>query len=174
MNKLENTEVTGWKPVKEFEEYYLISPVGKVYSIRRNKVLSSFVSAGYEQIELNVGGHVYKKLIHRLVAESYIPNPNNLPCVNHLDGNKLNNDISNLEWCTYSENMVHASEHGLLHTIGEKQYSSKLTEKDVKYIRNVYKKGDPEYGSSALGRKFNVDHKAIYSIIAGKTWRHVR
>lgn len=174
MIKFENCEVLGWEPVRGFEEYYLVSPRGQIYSIRRGIILSTFISAGYEQTELNVSGKHYKRLIHRLVAEAYIPNPNNLPCVNHIDGDPLNNEVSNLEWCTYSENMVHASQHGLLRTVGENQHSSKLTEKDVRYIRSVYRKGDLNYGSSALGRKFGVDHKAIHSVVTGKTWRNVK
>lgn len=173
MIKIENVETFGWEPVLGFEDFYLISPNGEVYSIRNNRILSNFISCGYKQIELNVHGKSCKKLIHRLVAESYIPNPYGLPCVNHIDGDSLNNNVSNLEWCTYSENMKHASEHGLLHTIGENNKSSKLTENDARYIRSVYKKGDPEYGTSALGKRFGVDHKAIHSLVAGKTWRNV-
>ena len=176
MIKLENTEIFGWEAVKGFEDYYLVSQKGLVYSIRRKKLLSPFRSrsCGYDQFEFNVNGTATKHLTHRLVAEAYIPNPNNLPCVNHKDGNKLNNDVSNLEWCSYQENMYHASKTGLLHTIGSKNPASKLTEEDVKYIRSVYKKGDLEYGSSALGRKFCVDHKAIWSIVNGVTWRSVK
>lgn len=162
-----------YKSVVGFEKYYLVSPSGKVFSMRSQKMLSSFVSSGYEQVELNVDGKAVKKLVHRLVAETYIPNPDKLPCVNHKDGNKLNNWVGNLEWCTYKENMEHASENNLLHTIGSKNPASKLTEEDVKYIRSVYKKGDLEYGSAALGRKFGVDHKAIWAVVNGVTWRKV-
>lgn len=175
MIKLEKTDVFGWEAVKGFEDYYLVSPIGTVYSIRRKRLLSPFQSLkdGYIQFEFNVNGTATKHLAHRLVAEAYIPNPNNFPCVNHKDGNKQNNEVSNLEWCTYKQNMEHASEHGLLKTIGSKNPASKLTEEDVKYIKSVYKKGDLEYGSSALGRKFGVDHKAIWAIVNGVTWRNV-
>ena len=174
MIKLENTEVFGWESVKGYKNYYLVSTTGLVYSIRSKKLLSPFISSGYLQIELNLNGIAKKHLIHRIVAEAYLPNPNNLPCVNHKDGNKLNNDISNLEWCSYKENMEHASEYGLLKNIGSNSPARKLTEEDVKYIRNVYKKRDLEYGSSAIGRKFGVDHKTIYAIVNGKTWRNVK
>lgn len=125
------------------------------------------------KIELNLNGKSKKYLIHRLVAQTYLLNPNNLPCVNHKDGNKLNNDVDNLEWCDYSENMGHVSKTGLLHTKGSNNPRSKLTEEDVKYIRLVYKKGDKEFGLSSLGRKFGVDHKAIWSVVNGVTWRDV-
>lgn len=64
---------------------------------------------GYESVSLAAR----KYDIHRVLAELYIPNPYNKPCVNHKDGNKLNNDLSNLEWVTYSENNIHALQHGL-------------------------------------------------------------
>lgn len=174
MIKIEYGDTQGWEAVNGYENHYLISPTGSVYSTRSKKLLSPFVSSGYLQVELNVNGVARKHLIHRLVAQAYLPNPSNLPCVNHKDGNKLNNSVSNLEWCTYKENMEHASKQGLLKTVGSNNPASKLTEKDVKYIKSVYKKGDLEFGLSALGRKFNVDHKAIWSIVNRITWRTVQ
>lgn len=175
MLKTENAEVIGWEHAKGYEGYYSVSPNGEVYSVRKNKLLSPFVSrSGYSQVELNLNGVAKKHSIHRLVAEAYIPNPNCLPCVNHKDGNKLNNNVSNLEWCTYGENMEHASRTGLLKTVGVNQASSKLNEEAVRYIRSVYKKGDLENGLSALGRKFGVDHKAIWCVVNGITWRNVQ
>jgi hypothetical protein len=174
MIKIEKTETYGWEAVKGYENYYLISPNGLVYSIRSKKLISPFVTRGYSQVELNVNGVATKHLVHRLVAEAYLNNSSDLPCVNHKDGNKLNNDVSNLEWCSYKKNMLHASEHGLLKTIGSNNPASKLTEGEVKYIKAVYKKGDLEYGSSALGRKFGVDHKTIWSIVNEVTWRTVQ
>ena len=171
MIKIDNTEVFGWEAVLGYDGKYLISKRGDVYSVRNKKIIKPFISNNYKQVELNLNGKATKHLVHRLVAQTYIPNPNNLPCVNHKDGNKTNNDVSNLEWCSYSENMQHASVTGLLHTKGSDNPASKLTEDEVKYIRSVYKKGDKEYGSSALGRKFGVDHKAIWSIVNGVTWR---
>lgn len=175
MLKIENTEVFGWEAVKGFEAYYQVSPLGFVYSIRNKRLISPYIrpSDGYIQIEFNVNGVASKHLVHRLVAEAYIPNPDNLPCVNHKDGNKWNNQVSNLEWCTYSENMEHASKNNLLKTKGVNNPASKLTEETVRYIKSVYRKGDREFGSSALGKRFGVDHKVIWSIVNGKTWREV-
>lgn len=173
MIKIENTDVFGWEAVKGYNGNYLISKQGDVYSVRNNKLIKPFVSAAYKQVELNLNGKATKHLIHRLVAQAYIPNPNNFPCVNHKDGNKLNNDVSNLEWCNYSNNMRHASNTGLLHTKGSNNPASKLTEEDVKYIRSVYKKGDKEFGLCSLGRKFGVDHKTIWCVVNEVTWRDV-
>lgn len=103
------------KDLKGFEEYYSITEEGKIFSKRRQRFLKpSLKKNGYVYIELNVGGNVYYKRVHRLVAETYIPNPNNKPMVNHKDGNKSNNYYTNLEWVSGSENNIHAIENGLV------------------------------------------------------------
>lgn len=81
--------------VKEIYDYYVIFSDGRVWSKYTNKFLKQFVVNGYLKVRIK------NKLVsvHRLVAEAFIPNPNNLPQVNHKDENKLNNDVSNLEWC---------------------------------------------------------------------------
>ena len=110
--------------------------------------------------------------VHRVIAETFIPNPNNLPCVNHKDGNKLNNSVDNLEWCTHSENTIHAYQTGLEQPMcGEQHHAHKLTEDAVKYIKRVYVKRDKEFGAVALAKKFNVDRTTIHDIVKGKTWR---
>lgn len=172
MIKLENAEVYGWKAVKGYEGCYMVSQNGEIFSIRSNKSIRPFVSSGYFQIELNRLGKAKKYLVHRIVAEAFIPNPNNLPCVNHKDGNKLNNNVSNLEWCTFSENMVHASRNGLLKTLGSNNPASKLTESQVNWIKRNYRKGDKVFGQSALGKRFGVDHKTIAAIVEGRTWNY--
>lgn len=125
---------------------------------------------GYRHVILNRKN----KNVHRVIAETFIPNPNNLPCVNHKDGNKLNNQVTNLEWCTYSENTTHAYRIGLEQIqCGEQHHAHKLTEEDVKYIKQVYIKRDKEFGAVALANKFNVDRTTIHDIVRGKTWRGV-
>jgi hypothetical protein len=107
-----------WKPIKGFEKEYLISDTGKVFSIRNNRELKVKINVvhGYCEIELNVKGKVCYKRVHRLVAQTFIPNPNNYSVVNHKDGVKTNNCVSNLEWVTPSENNRHAFRLGLAKT----------------------------------------------------------
>ena len=100
---------------------YKVDIFGRVFSIKNNIYLSPQVNhiTGYLCVTiLNKKGRM-KFLVHRLVAQAFIPNPGNKPCVNHLDGNKSNNDISNLEWVTYSENIAHAYRTGIRVTSDE-------------------------------------------------------
>lgn len=106
-----NNEV--WKVCDEFPKYE-VSSLGRVRNILTGKVLKTFTqNSGYEVISFSVGKTSSKRTLHRLVAIAHIPNPHGKPIVNHLDGNKQNNVASNLEWCTNSENILHARSTGL-------------------------------------------------------------
>ena len=88
-----------WKAIPDFPEYE-VNELGQVYSHKSNKVLSPYDNGrGYLKVCLCRNGKVHKKMIHRLVAEAFIPNPDDLPQVNHKDENIINNHVSNLEWC---------------------------------------------------------------------------
>ena len=104
-----------WKSIKGYEGLYEVSNMGRVKSLRygKERIMSTpDNSTGYRNVELN-NKEPKRKMIHRLVAEAFIPNPMNLPVVNHLDGDKHNNCVSNLEWCTYRQNTLHAIKLGL-------------------------------------------------------------
>lgn len=91
----------------------------------------------------------------------------------YVDGNKLNNELNNLEWCTYGDNERHAYRTGLKHCgdrIGDKAFNRKLTSDQVAYIKKVYKKGDSTYGVRALAKIFNVSQSCISSIMLGHSW----
>ena len=97
-----------WKPVKNFENY-LCSTTGKVKSIKSNKILKGCISSrGYVEYCFSKNGIRYLVFGHRLVAETFIPNPKKKKQVNHIDGNRTNNNIENLEWVTARENVIHA------------------------------------------------------------------
>lgn len=102
--------VEKWKRVKGFEEYYAISSFGRLMSFKRDKsgkiIKLTNKKGGYFSVVLQGKGKKQKSTrIHRLVAEHFIKNPYGLPIVNHIDGNKQNNTVSNLEWCTQSHNV---------------------------------------------------------------------
>jgi hypothetical protein len=94
---------------------YTISESGVVYSTIKERVLLGNINEdGYRQVHLvDDNGVSLIRRVHRLVALTFIPNPDNLPVINHKDGNKLNNDSSNLEWCTSEYNSTHAASIGL-------------------------------------------------------------
>lgn len=131
------------------------------------------IKTGYMTVCVSLGSRNNKKLfkIHKCVAEAFLPNPDNKPEVNHIDGDKTNNDINNLEWVTGSENVKHAFDIGIAHARkGEDNTTSKLTWNDVGFIRNCYKGYDKEFGARALGRRFNVCHSTIAAIVHKETW----
>lgn len=117
-----------WKNVPNYEGLYSVSDLGNIKSEYTGKVLKPSVDRfGYVRFSATKNKKQKTIRIHRLVAELFIPNPNNLPQVNHKDGNKLNNTVSNLEWCTDSENKLHAYKEGLM--IGGNEHSK--TRKDL-------------------------------------------
>ena len=115
-----------WKPVKDFEKYYMISNKGNLKSIikrqyyfkdkkiietKEEKYLKLTNDRGYEKIILSLNGKRYLKYIHRLVAEAFIPNPNNYKEVNHIDSDPSNNCVENLEWCDRKYNLNYMIKH---------------------------------------------------------------
>ena len=98
------------KDIQGYEGMYAVTSCGKVYSYKRKKFLKHFKRKdGYLEVGLHKDGEQKNYLIHRLVAEAYLPNHNNLPCVNHKDENKENNALQNLEWCTQKYNANYGS-----------------------------------------------------------------
>jgi hypothetical protein len=153
-------------------DLYEINKCGVVKNRITGKILSQYIgSTGYYMVSLhNKGGHPKPQRVHRLIAKQFIPNPNNYSYVNHIDGNKLNYDIKNLEWCTHLQNMRHAFETGLANNTGVNNGMCKLNDEKAKQIKNLLEKGLSQY---KIAEMFNVSRSAILKIKLKKTWNHV-
>lgn len=151
------------KKIEGFEQY-LISDTGEVY--RNNRRLSpSITNSGYKRISLHKNNKSKSFTIHRLVALHYILNPNNLEFVNHKDGDKLNNNVNNLEWCSNSDNLKHAYVLGLKSAKGMKNGRARFSDEVIQNIKNDFENG---VSRRTLSRLYQVSYSHIVSIIANK------
>lgn len=168
-----------WKKIKSFHNYQ----VSNYGNIRRKLKTNSFhylkpqiSNFGYNIIGLRKNNKFYHIFVHRIVLSVFsnsgkITYKNRLQ-VNHKDGNKLNNHISNLEWVTSSENRKHALNLGLAKiTVGEQCSWSKLTNKSVKKLRKIYSKGN--ISMKKLGEKFGITNETVHGIIHKRYWSHI-
>lgn len=115
-----------WKDIKDFEGLYQISNFGKVKNSRTNRILKNKKDKdGYLYVILSKKSKIKALKIHRLVGIAFISNIKNKPQINHIDGDKTNNNINNLEWCTHEENMKHAWENNLIPIVGKKRQTFK-------------------------------------------------
>ena len=159
------------------ETNYLINNKGNIYSLNykmsgKVKKMKQFNHKGYRVCNITIDGKFHKLLVHRLVAENYVPNPDNKPKVNHKDGNKSNNNYKNLEWVTQKENMEHASKNGLMSPrFGEKNGKSKITKKQAKSISKMLEKN--KLSISEIADANNTTRGVVYSIKYGYTWKEV-
>lgn len=120
-----------WKQISGYENVYEINENGDLRRVgSKNLIKKQVRKDGYLQYQLSYQGKRKSKKIHRLVAETFIPNPNNYSVVNHIDGNKKNNYYKNLEWCTATENNTHAWEIGLHKATERQRLSAQNTIKD--------------------------------------------
>jgi hypothetical protein len=160
------------KPIEGFENY-VINDLGEVYSLPkrtrkgRRKMKPMQYKHGYICVDLVKDTKVYRKLIHRIVATAFLPNPENKPQVNHINGIKSDNNLNNLEWNTHSENQKHSIKIGLRSAKGIKNSQSKLTEDDIRQIRKL----DLKYAE--IAKMFNIGVPNVCSIKKNKTWTHV-
>lgn len=168
-----------WKQIKGYEGIYEISSLGRVKSLSREKKSKGngititderyikYPLIKYPHVTLHKKGIKKTALIHRLVAEAFIPNPDNKLEVNHKDGNSKNFSIDNLEWVTKSENQLHAYKFGLVSPIkGEKNILSKLSDKQVLDIREKYK--TKMYSQREIAKEFGVSQCRINFIVNNK------
>jgi hypothetical protein len=175
-----------WKHIPNYERLYMISNLGRVKSLpkkiknknnsfrySKEKILSPFIRAEYLSIHLCKPHESYRYknfTIHSLVLLAFSGNRGNKNVINHKDGNKLNNRVDNLEYCTQSYNKKQDFINGRQSLSGEKNTQSKLTSENVLEIR-VLRKSGLKY--SELANKFNLSISGISNIFNGHTWTHI-
>lgn len=160
--------MTTWKDVIGYAGTYQVSNTGEVRSKRvvGYALLSKWVNCGYELVHLSKNGVQKQKRVHRLVAEAFIPNPNNYNEVNHKDGNKLNNFVENLEWCDSSYNQKHAYTIGLkVQKQGELNPNAKLTNEQVKAIREECLSGASQ---KDIAMRYGISSSTVSRIHTGQ------
>jgi hypothetical protein len=167
-------------------EGYQVSNFGNVRSLDRvvlahqgkrklnlkGRILKPAIDDGYNKVALSIGKKLFTKKVHRLVAENFCEKKDAKHEVNHIDGNKLNNHYLNLEWVSHSKNVQHAFDNGLSKGLkGSKNPNSKLTEQDVKEIREIASQ-QRKYNRKELSKRYGVSAKHIQDIVNSKTlWR---
>ena len=167
--------------IKDFEDYE-ITETGKVWSKRNNKFLKKANNQGYLFVCLSVKGKRQIKFIHRLVAEAFIPNPEDKPCVNHIDGVKKNNRLENLEWCTYSENNKHkydvlgykSSRFGKFGKNNPSSIKIKQYTMDGKYVKKWHSLADVQRDLKINIGNLNSALKGNRSSAGGFKWSYVK
>lgn len=165
------------KDIKGYEGIYFACPTGKIFAIKSNKLPNGgylkpwLIGRGYEMVMLYSKKTPKKFLVHRLIASTFISNPNCFKEVNHINGDKLDNRPENLEWVSSSDNKSHAWNNGLYTHMGSNHYLAKLNESKVRKIRSLAKTG--KFTNVAIAKMFNVSAATIGLIIMGKIWKHI-
>lgn len=159
--------------LKEIENYsnYLVSDDGRIFNKKGHEIKQRLNRDGYPTIFLwkNNKGTCY--CVHRRVAIAFISNPENKPCINHKDGNKANNNLDNLEWCTYSENLRHAIDTGLFKPRrGEENGSNVISEATAHEICEMMQDG---YRNNYIYKKLKISSHIVKNIRRGNSWGHV-
>lgn len=169
-----NDKIEIWKSIPEYEGLYEISNLGRVKSLAREVIFSDGRRSNYKERILkyddNRGYYVVKLSraskskafkIHRLVAQAFIPNEDlDKDCVNHINGDKKDNSIENLEWCTKAENTKHAFKTNLI--------ERKLSKETVKRLRELYSEG---LSYVEIAKQLEIDYLMVYKIINNKIYR---
>ena len=161
------------KEIPGFPGYY-VNTSGEVFSTRTGswkKRKLQLGDRGYMMVEIRTAeGQPYFKTVHRLVAITFLPNPEDKPCVNHKNGIKTDNNLSNLEWCTYSENTVHAFDSGLIRARGEDNSASTLSQSQVEHVCQLLQ--DTNLTGKQIRDVTGVCDTVVSKIKRGVAWRH--
>lgn len=155
--------------MKQIYENYFVTKEGIVFNKHKKQLSPVNNGRGYLILNINIEGKRRCKAIHRIVAEAFIPNPNNLSEVNHLDGNRYNNNISNLEWITHGDNIKHSYKLQNRSAIGSSNANCKTEEIIVRDICEYLSKG---FKASEV-RDFGYPYGLVRKIKSKQNWQHI-
>jgi hypothetical protein len=169
-----------WKDIIGYEGQYQVSNLGRVRSLLNN-IRSLRKEPLIRKLRIGKSGYYYLNIFknqelktlkpHRLVAEYFIDKIYGKDYVNHIDGDKLNNKYTNLEWVTPKENYDHSVLIGKQNPIGSSNHNSKLKDIDVLEIRRLYE--NKKYNQTQLAKKYSVTQRCISLIVRKEAWKHI-
>lgn len=186
-NQIDSLPGEVWIPISGYEIYYAVSNMGRVKRLARSyestcrmvhlseKILKGSNHRGYRMVTLVKSGEEKNFLIHRLVAIAFIPNPDDKPFVNHIDNNRGNPNVSNLEWCTHQENTDHAVSIGVIKgnggiMKGVPSANRKLTQEQVFEILS-FKRGDAPDMAKYFKERFDISKATVTAIRSGVKYK---
>lgn len=160
-----------WKDVSGYNGVYQVSNLGRVRSANKHKskiLKGSFNNKGYCQILLCAAAGYKRVLLHVLIARTFIPNPHNLPVVNHINSNPKDNQVWNLEWCSQSHNQIHSIKSGRANNrTGSGSRFAKITELDVLHIVSM-----AHLKPRSISNLTGFSYSTVFKILSGQTWVH--
>lgn len=173
-----------WKSIKGYEGFYQVSNKGRIKSLKRKTIDGRSLKEIIRKLGLGFTGYYHIDLwkdncaktikVHRLVAQAFIPNPDNKPQINHVNGIKSYNEVDNLEWCTARENVQHSFNKLGRIKIGQKGeacHKAKLTEKQVYEIKNLLH--NTKLLQKEIAKKYDINHRTISGIKNSVIWKHL-
>lgn len=171
IEKLKNSKSETWVSIPDFNDKYFVNTKGEVYNTALDRLLK-LVKVGrmdHLRAQLCKDGKYHQRYSHRLVAEAFIPNPENKPIINHIDSNPQNNSVENLEWCTPKENVQHCVD------AGRRRYNNKVVKTTEEIVRDILEMSYNNVFHRDIAKKYNMSRSHIGHIKIGKckVWKSI-